>query len=68
MQLDELLGLCLTEARLCLHGQLIKVKTIGLSRQPEVGEEDIFRVVRAKQTVDGFELTVVLPPVLRTGC
>lgn len=67
MQSEELLGLCLTEARLHLVGQFVTTKITGLSRQPEVGEEDLFRVVRVKQTIAGFELTAVLPPGQRTG-
>ncbi|MGI6357518.1 MAG: hypothetical protein ACOX2K_02300 [Bacillota bacterium] len=67
MRPEELLGLTLAEAKCCLGERLAAVSASGLPRAWTIEEQQQLRVVRVKQGPTGYELTVVLPPVLWIG-
>lgn len=68
MQPDDLLGLRLSEARVALRGEAIQVITSGVT-QLTAESADQLRVARVKFREGlGWELLVVLPPVLEQNC
>ncbi len=67
MLAEELLGLTLSEAERLLGDRLVAVLASGLQRAWTDGDQQHLRVVRVRQGPTGYELTVVLPPVLCSG-